>query len=49
MRVVIASPQIRFDPPAPLGLSVRDEAGGYWRLPTQTPFRADVFGAIALS
>ena len=42
--VTIADPQIRFDAPSPSGPSVRDEDGGYWRLPTNVPFRADVFG-----
>lgn len=44
---VIQSPAITFGPPTPIGPSSRDEAGGYWRLPTQILFRADVFGTIS--
>lgn len=42
--VSLADPMVSFGAPTLLGASVRDEAGGYWRMPAQVPFRADVFG-----
>lgn len=43
--VSLSSPQVTFSAPTPIGLSVKDEAGGHWRMPAQIPFRADVVGS----
>lgn len=42
--VALDDPMVTFGAPALLGASVRDEAGGHWRMPAQIPFRADVLG-----
>lgn len=42
--VALADPLVVFGAPTLLGASVKDEAGGHWRMPAQIPFRADVFG-----
>ncbi len=45
--ISLASPQIAFGAPSPIGPSVKDEAGAHWRMPAQIPFRADVFGTAS--
>lgn len=45
--IKLASPDITFLAPSPIGPAVRDEAGAHWRMPAQIPFRADVFGTAS--